>query len=76
MKIGLYRGDRGTRARVDAKPDMKGEVQDDTWVRASIDAARAYLDYSGGEHVTVRDEKGARIATVSMTIHEDAEGPS
>lgn len=78
MKIGLYQDDPGKLARVGAHrgADMRAEVDDGDWVRASIAAARAYLDYTGARHVTVRDADGVRIVTVGLTIHDDAEGPA
>lgn len=50
-------------------------VAPDNWVSASIDAAWAWLNHRGAESVTAREaggeNAGARIATVSLTLHDE-----
>jgi hypothetical protein len=59
---------------------MNGEVADDeTWVRGCIDAAWAYVNYTGADSITVRSkDKPAtdsgeyiRVCTVALEIHDD-----
>lgn len=74
MKIQLIDPERDDRV-------MNGAVTDDErgWVRACIDAAWTYLNYTGAGSITVRsnerpasdDGSYVRIATVSLVIHDD-----
>ena len=58
--------------RAAGRPDQTAEVvDDDRWVRAAIDAAWAWCNYTGAEAVTAHEANGTRIATVALTIHDD-----
>lgn len=71
MKITLTDGD-GDRL-------MNGEVADEHWVRACIDAGWAYLNHTGADSITVRskerpasdDGSYRRVCTVTLQIHDD-----
>lgn len=75
MKVGFYRDDSGRVCQSARKPDMRGEVDDASWVSGVIDAARAVQTLWGAEYVTARAEDGTRIVTTGLTIHDEFEGP-
>ena len=57
--------------RTEDREDQTATVDDANWVRAAIDAAWAWCNYTGSTKVTAIDPDGARIATVGLTIHDE-----